>query len=209
MSLLAPELSAIGSFGDSLGTTFDFVLALGNFTSRDEDVFLQLHAAEQPSLDEAPPAQPEPDGYAGPEGEGAGWGVGAEVPELRLGTNADGMRRLGVPAGGVYSVVLGNRSTSARYYLQRQGHAEELLQALTLTPRSPRAAAEAALVARQAASGEGEARLPSALGRYQLQSIQARLARCNRHVTAIQARLARCWTLAFCLASCNRHVTAM
>jgi len=110
------------------------------------------------------------------------------APLFGQGDDAETIRPVDVSAGSVVSIILGNRSTHARYHLRRQEDAEKLLQTLALTPQSARAAAAVdSMVDSQqlrAAADQG-ARLVNALDRSQLQSIQA--------------RLARCWTPAFCL----------
>ena len=109
------------------------------------------------------------------------------------------MRALEVPAGGVFSVILGNRSTHARYFLPTEVEATQLLHALAETPQSvqaaegtaerlaSRAAAEAAklassgrgpgalVISESADQARGKEPLPSALERSTLIAISKRI----------------------------------
>ena len=191
---------------------FDFVLGLGNFSARDEDVFLQLHTAEaRPDWEQDPQhGDPETDGEDAHEEVVEDGEAPSEAPPLTLGLNAttEGMRALDVAYGGVYSVILGNRSTHARYYLASEVEATRMLHALSQAPQEKHArlltleqrakltAATSALanatsalavqtvLSVQLAEGENR-RLPSALERPTL--------------VMISKRIARCWTPAFCL----------
>ena len=163
---------------------------------------LQLHAAED-SPEEAygdddlrldDESRPHDSDAAGADGGGVP--SGSEAPPLTDVRSEPGpaevqqRRALEVPAGGVFSVILGNRSTHARYFLHTEREATQLLYALTLTPQTPRAAADTQeTLATQAAADEDATAateaLPNALDRSTL--------------TEISERVARCWTPAFCL----------
>jgi hypothetical protein len=193
--------------------SFDFVLALGNFTGRDEDLFLQLHSIEgrtaDSGVDEPGMALDAADGAGDAIGTtddaaatavaGAG-AAGVEAPPLTLGAllGRSGTRRaLDIEAGGVFSVVLGNRSTHARFFLTSEREATQLLYALTLTPQSPQAAADtreilasqaaqaaaadaqsAAQAAAADAAASSEELLPNALSRATLVDIAERMTSC-------------------------------
>ena len=179
---------------------FDFVLGLGNFSSRDEDVFLQLHSAEARSDWEQ---EHHMTGGAEADDPHDETEPSEEAPPLTLGLNAttEGMRALDVPFGGVFSVILGNRSTHARYFLPSEVEATRVLQALaraaqevearqqTIEQLTSHAAAAAALANATsppaALEGDPDRRLPSALERSTL--------------VTISKRIAKYWTPAFCL----------
>ena len=222
MQLLHAEMSQANSHaGEARG--FDFVLALGNFSARDEDVFVQLHAVEASQAESTEPLGPTlsdaleselddeardglraagervageraGDPSASGTADGADTARPAEVPPLTLGMGGrpEVTRALDVPAGRVYSVILGNRTTHARYFLPTEIEATKLLHALALTPplavaaQSPRVASDARR--ESAAAEEGGAAtvlLENALERPTLD--------------IISERIARCWTPAFCL----------
>ena len=150
---------------------FDFVMGLGNFSTRDEDAFVQLHAAEaranrghdsaadrweegheQPQQQQfAEDGSPIEEGvFVQQDGDGNVGSVNAaaqeeeyerEAPPLTLGLNAsyEGMRAFNVPSGGVFSIILGNRSTHARYFLPSELEATSMLQALANAPQAEEA----------------------------------------------------------------------
>ena len=241
MQLLAAELGGArdgasrSSKGGSAASSaalpprsFDFVLAMGNFTGRDEDLFLQLHSIEGRTADGG---VDEP-GMALGAADGAGDAIGTtddaaatadaaaggvEAPPLTLGApgisapllGRSGTRRaLDIETGGVFSVVLGNRLTHARFFLPSEREATQLLHALTLTPQSPQAAADTReLLASQAAQAQAAAAAADAQSAAQAAAADAAAsseellpnALSRATLVDIAERMTSCLTPAFCL----------
>ena len=221
--------SAAGGAGNAVPRGFDFVLGLGNFSARDEDLFLQLHGAEArpdwaatptagsggqdgfeaaDEYDDADAADDDDDDDDDDNDEAAleapSFAEAEIPPEARP-------RSLDVAAGGVFTVVLGNRSTHARYFLPTEVEATQLLEALAITEQSAEAAAdtaeqmavEAAAAAAVAVAGgaDGAAASPSAQAAAAAGESDRALPSALDHASlrVIAKRIARCWTPAFCL----------
>ena len=145
--------------------------------------------------DEAVPGKPPPLGLDDTLDEAAGGERDGATDAL--GGARTGWRALDIAAGGVFSVILGNRSTHARYFLPSEREATQLLHALTLTPQSVQAAAEtrellamkaavATAVAAAATSSAASTLLPNALERKTLITISERVAKSWRVVPRTQ-----------------------